>query len=119
MHIIRHESGHVLGLCQNTAHGDGAHCAKHGCLMYPMPDWLSRLGLKNSTAAAIVSTLFPCRFVNGMAAGSESGKREAERCRLDAHHRPWDRAPDTAREVTGQFEVEGQVALDQLRQRPE
>jgi hypothetical protein len=44
IHIIRHESGHVLGLCQNTAHGDGAHCAKHGCLMYPMPDWLSTLG---------------------------------------------------------------------------
>jgi len=44
IHIIRHESGHVLGLCQNTAHGDGAHCAKYGCLMYPMPDWQSQFG---------------------------------------------------------------------------
>jgi hypothetical protein len=44
IHIIRHESGHVLGLCQNTAHGDGAHCANYGCLMCPMPDWLSTLG---------------------------------------------------------------------------
>jgi len=44
IHIIRHESGHVLGLCQNTAHGDGAHCTKYGCLMYPMPDWQSQFG---------------------------------------------------------------------------
>ncbi len=44
LYVIRHESGHILGLCQNTAHGDGAHCAKYGCLMYPMPDWLSQVG---------------------------------------------------------------------------
>ncbi|MBN1362073.1 MAG: hypothetical protein JW993_15875 [Sedimentisphaerales bacterium] len=44
IHMLRHELGHVLGLCQNTAHGDGAHCSKYGCLMYPMPDWLSQLG---------------------------------------------------------------------------
>lgn len=44
IHIVRHESGHVLGLSQNTSHGDGAHCAKYGCLMYPMPDWQSQFG---------------------------------------------------------------------------
>jgi len=44
IHIIRHESGHVLGLCRNTAHGDGAHCTRYGCLMYPMPDWQSQFG---------------------------------------------------------------------------
>jgi hypothetical protein len=44
LYVIRHESGHVLGLCQNTTHGDGAHCAKYGCLMYPTPDWLSQIG---------------------------------------------------------------------------
>lgn len=44
LYMIRHEAGHVLGLCRNTAHGDGAHCAKYGCLMYPMPDWLSQVG---------------------------------------------------------------------------
>jgi hypothetical protein len=44
IYMVRHESGHVLGLCQNTAHGDGAHCTKYGCLMYPMPDWQSQFG---------------------------------------------------------------------------
>ena len=28
-----HEAGHVLGLCKNTAHGDGGHCANKGCIM--------------------------------------------------------------------------------------
>ncbi len=42
--MLRHECGHILGLSQNTAHGDGAHCAKYGCLMYPMPDWQSQFG---------------------------------------------------------------------------
>ncbi len=44
IYMVRHESGHVLGLCQNTVHGDGAHCTKYGCLMYPMPDWQSQFG---------------------------------------------------------------------------
>ena len=44
IHMLRHECGHVLGLSQNTAHGDGAHCRKPGCLMHPVPDWLSQLG---------------------------------------------------------------------------
>ena len=44
IHFLRHELGHILGLCHNTAHGDGAHCRRHGCLMYPMPDILSQLG---------------------------------------------------------------------------
>jgi hypothetical protein len=41
---LRHELGHVLGLCRNTAHGDGSHCRKYGCLMHWMPDWASQLG---------------------------------------------------------------------------
>ena len=28
-----HEVGHVLGLCKNTAHGDGGHCSNKGCIM--------------------------------------------------------------------------------------
>ncbi len=44
VHMLRHELGHVLGLCQNTAHGDGAHCRKYGCLMHSMPDWASQFG---------------------------------------------------------------------------
>lgn len=46
VHMLRHELGHILGLCRNTAHGDGAHCDKHGCLMFPTPDLLSQLGGK-------------------------------------------------------------------------
>ena len=42
--MLRHELGHVLGLCQNTPHGDGAHCRKYGCLMHWMPDWASQVG---------------------------------------------------------------------------
>jgi hypothetical protein len=42
--MLRHELGHILGLCRNTAHGDGAHCDKHGCLMFPTPDLLSQIG---------------------------------------------------------------------------
>lgn len=30
---LRHEAGHVLGLCANKTHGDGAHCRVKGCLM--------------------------------------------------------------------------------------
>jgi len=46
--IITHELGHVLGLCKNTAHGDGLHCAEPDCLMspqflVPLETWL--LGL--------------------------------------------------------------------------
>jgi len=41
---LRHELGHILGLCRNTDHGDGAHCDKHGCLMFPTPDLLSQIG---------------------------------------------------------------------------
>jgi hypothetical protein len=44
MDMLTHELGHILGLCQNTAHGDGSHCGRHGCLMYPTPDWLSQWG---------------------------------------------------------------------------
>ncbi len=42
--MLRHELGHILGLCRNAAHGDGAHCDKHGCLMFPTPDLLSQIG---------------------------------------------------------------------------
>ncbi len=33
--VLRHEAGHVLGLCKSTTHGDGAHCRNKGCLMRP------------------------------------------------------------------------------------
>ena len=44
IHILRHEMGHLLGLCRNTIHCDGTHCRNHECLMYKQPDWLSQLG---------------------------------------------------------------------------
>lgn len=43
-YMTKHETGHVLGLCKNTTHGDGTHCRNYGCLMYRMPDLWSRLG---------------------------------------------------------------------------
>jgi hypothetical protein len=46
IHMLRHELGHILGLCRNTAHGDGVHCHRHGCLMHPTPDVLSQWGGK-------------------------------------------------------------------------
>lgn len=33
--LLTHELGHVLGLCKNLTHGDGAHCRNDGCLMRP------------------------------------------------------------------------------------
>lgn len=42
--MLRHELGHVLGLCRSTVHGDGSHCRKDICLMHWTPDWLSQLG---------------------------------------------------------------------------
>jgi hypothetical protein len=42
-HMLRHELGHVLGLCHNTAHGDGSHCRNSGCLMHWTPDPLLQL----------------------------------------------------------------------------
>jgi hypothetical protein len=42
---LPHEAGHVLGLCKNTTHGDGAHCMNKKCLMRPGPDRLPSLGL--------------------------------------------------------------------------
>ncbi len=43
---LRHEAGHVLGLCLNRDHGDGRHhCVRRGCLMRPSPDLLSNFGL--------------------------------------------------------------------------
>jgi hypothetical protein len=30
---LRHEAGHVLGLCRGASHGDGLHCADEHCLM--------------------------------------------------------------------------------------
>jgi len=43
--MLKHEAGHVLGLCKNTAHGDGAHCLNNGCLMNASLDLFSQLGL--------------------------------------------------------------------------
>ena len=39
--MLKHEVGHVLGLCRNTTHGDGAHCSNHSCLMNASPGWWS------------------------------------------------------------------------------
>lgn len=44
-HVLSHEAGHILGLCRNALHGDGAHCKNHGCLMNQQPDLLSQLGV--------------------------------------------------------------------------
>jgi len=33
--IMKHEAGHLLGLCRNTSHGDGVHCRNKHCLMQP------------------------------------------------------------------------------------
>ncbi|MEN6578960.1 MAG: hypothetical protein ABFD90_21635 [Phycisphaerales bacterium] len=35
--LLRHEAGHILGLCRNREHGDGTHCRNHGCLMERTP----------------------------------------------------------------------------------
>jgi hypothetical protein len=42
---LPHEAGHVLGLCKNTEHSDGAHCRNKECLMRQSPDNLPSLGL--------------------------------------------------------------------------
>ena len=31
--ILKHECGHLMGLCNNLEHGDGAHCRNKGCVM--------------------------------------------------------------------------------------
>ena len=41
---LKHEAGHILGLCKNTAHGDGAHCRNRECLMYARRDLFWPLG---------------------------------------------------------------------------
>ncbi len=41
--MLKHEAGHVLGLCNNTAHGDGAHCSNKRCRMNASPGWWSGL----------------------------------------------------------------------------
>jgi hypothetical protein len=43
--FLRHEAGHVLGLCRNTAHGDGTHCRNNQCRMRASPGLLSGLWL--------------------------------------------------------------------------
>lgn len=42
---LKHELGHVLGLCKNTAHGNRAHCLNNGCLMNASLGLFSQLGL--------------------------------------------------------------------------
>jgi hypothetical protein len=42
---MKHELGHVLGLCKNPEHGDGSHCENQGCLMYKSPGLLPTFGL--------------------------------------------------------------------------
>jgi hypothetical protein len=42
---LKHELGHVLGLCKNPDHCDGAHCRDHECRMYKSPGLLPTFGL--------------------------------------------------------------------------
>jgi hypothetical protein len=42
---LKHELGHVLGLCKNPKHGNGTHCNNQGCLMYKRPGLLHSFGL--------------------------------------------------------------------------
>jgi hypothetical protein len=44
IHILRHELGHVLSICQNTGHCNGHHCQREGCLMHLSPDLISTVG---------------------------------------------------------------------------
>lgn len=44
--VLRHEAGHVLGLCSNPEHGDRSHCHNYGCLMMRAPSFGSWLGVK-------------------------------------------------------------------------
>ncbi len=32
---LKHEAGHLLGLCKNKDHGDGVHCRNKNCIMQP------------------------------------------------------------------------------------
>lgn len=41
-YFLQHELGHILGLCKNPRHGDGAHCSNHGCLMEASPTIMNR-----------------------------------------------------------------------------
>lgn len=43
--ILRHEAGHVLGLCRSPEHGDGSHCRSPGCLMQQSPGVGTQIGL--------------------------------------------------------------------------
>ncbi len=40
--MARHEAGHLLGLCKNADHGDGAHCTNDKCIMGPVVVSISR-----------------------------------------------------------------------------
>lgn len=42
---LKHELGHVLGLCKNTKHGDGVHCENQACLMSRSLVFLPEFGL--------------------------------------------------------------------------
>ena len=42
---MQHEAGHVLGLCKDKNHSDGAHCKNNNCLMNPSPGFFGNLGL--------------------------------------------------------------------------
>jgi hypothetical protein len=42
---LKHELGHVLGLCKNPKHSDGLHCKNQECLMYKEPGLLPSFGL--------------------------------------------------------------------------
>jgi hypothetical protein len=43
--VLRHEAGHMLGLCRNLEHGNGSHCRNHSCLMRYTPGIGFQIGL--------------------------------------------------------------------------
>ena len=42
MHNIRHEAGHIVGLCKHRTHSNGIHCSNNRCLMAKCPDLASQ-----------------------------------------------------------------------------
>lgn len=43
--VLKHELGHVLGLCENPEHCDEAHCQHRECLMFSHSGFLPEFGL--------------------------------------------------------------------------
>ncbi|MCY2932204.1 MAG: hypothetical protein NTV86_22450 [Planctomycetota bacterium] len=64
---LRHEAGHVLGLCRNPKHGNGAHCTNESCLMW----------------ARVVATVSIGKAIFGGDPVTEPPKKLCEACRAD------------------------------------